>query len=230
VVAGAGTAEPHEWSIAMTRTNSSRRILGALALITVVALAGCRGGGLSPSSAAPSGSTPGSVEPSVPASESSGPSVSAAPSEPTESLPAFACVPSVTIASTTDRAQITDVRFGTHDGYDRVVFEFDSGLPDAVIEGVLPPFYADPSGQEITVAGSAFLKVTMHGASRVSPDGVATYTGSTDFAPGFERLVQLVEGGDFEAVSTWYLGLDGGGCFRVLTLTDPSRLVIDIEH
>jgi len=214
----------------MTRTPSSRRIAGALALIAVFALAGCRGGGLSPSSGAPTDSAPVSVEPSVAASASSEPSVSAAPSEPTESLPAFACVPSVTIAHTTDRAQIADVRVGTHDGYDRVVFEFDSGLPDAVIEGALPPFYADPSGQEITVAGSAFLKVTMHGASRVSPDGVATYAGSKNFEPGFERLVQLVEGGDFEAVSTWYLGLDGGGCFRVLTLSDPSRLVIDIEH
>jgi hypothetical protein len=139
-------------------------------------------------------------------------------------------VPSVTIASTTDRAQITDVRVGTHDGYDRVVFEFDSGLPDAVIEGVLAPFYADASGLEIEVTGSAFLKVRMHGASKVSPEGAVTYGGSTNFEPEFDRLLQLLEGGDFEAESTWYLGLDGGSCFRVLTLSDPSRLVIDIEH
>jgi hypothetical protein len=95
---------------------------------------------------------------------------------------------------------------------------------------VLPPFYADASGLEIEVTGSAFLKVTMHGASKVSPDGVVTYDGSTNFEPEFDRLLQLLEGGDFEAVSTWYLGLDGGSCFRVLTLSDPSRLVIDIEH
>jgi hypothetical protein len=139
-------------------------------------------------------------------------------------------VPSVTIASTTNRAQITDVRVGTHDGYDRVVFEFDSGLPGTVIEGAVPPFTADASGQEIQVAGSAFLKVRMEFASKVSPDGGVTYGGSTNFEPGFDRLLQLVEGGDFEAVSTWYLGLDGGGCYRVLTLSDPSRLVIDIEH
>ena len=42
--------------------------------------------------------------------------------------------------------------------------------------------------------------------------------------------MQLVQGGDFEALSTWFLGLDGGGCYRVFTLTSPSRLVIDIEH
>jgi hypothetical protein len=215
----------------MTRTPASRRILGALLLIASSALAGCTAGSPSPSSLGSSSSpvASASVEPSVPAA-SAEPSASATSEEPTDGLPAFACVPSVTIASTTDRAQVTDVRIGTHDGYDRVVFEFDSGLPNAVIEGALPPFYADPSGLEIEVGGSAFLKVTMHGASKVSPDGAVTYDGETNFEPGFDRLQQLLEGGDFEAVSTWYLGLDGGSCFRVLALSDPSRLVIDIEH
>jgi len=134
------------------------------------------------------------------------------------------------MAATTDRAQITDIRVGTHGGYDRVVFEFAAGTPQTVVEGVLPPFFQDPSGLPLEVAGSAFLKVTMTGASSVSPDGVVTYDGPTDFEPGFEQLVQLIQGGDFEAVSTWYLGLDGGGCIRVLTLADPGRLVIDIEH
>ncbi|HET7082101.1 MAG TPA: hypothetical protein VFJ00_00105, partial [Candidatus Limnocylindria bacterium] len=228
---GASSAEPHEWSITMTRTQPSRRILGALVLVAGIALVGCTTGSPSQSSAGSSGSPIASagIESSVPAS-SVEPSASATSDEPTESLPAFACVPSVTIASTTDRAQITDVRVGTHDGYDRVVFEFDSGLPNAVIEGVLPPFYADASGLEIEVAGSAFLQVRMNFASKVSPDGVTTYDGPTSFEPEFDRLVHLLEGGDFEAVSTWYLGLDGGSCFRVLTLSDPSRLVIDIEH
>jgi hypothetical protein len=215
----------------MTRQPLSRLTLGALALIASIVLAGCTAG--SPS-AEPSGSSvaPSSVEPSVAASAAASVESSAAESatEPTESLPPFACTPSVTIPSTTDRAQITDVRVGTHDGYDRVVFEFASGLPDAVIEAALPPFYADPSGLEIDVAGTAFLKVTMHGASKVSPAGGVTYSGPTNFEPGFDQLVQLIEGGDFEAVSTWYLGLDGGGCIRVLTLSAPSRLVIDIEH
>ncbi|MEX2135446.1 MAG: hypothetical protein WEB29_00615 [Chloroflexota bacterium] len=210
----------------------SRRGLGALALIASIALAGCAAESPSPSSAGSSASAIASVavEPSIPASQPASVEPSAAASEPTDGLPAFECTPSVTIPSTTDRAQITDVRVGTHDGYDRVVFEFASGIPDAVIGGVLPPLYEDGSGLEMDVAGSAFLKVTMHDASRVSPEGGMTYDGSTNFEPGFDRLAQLIEGGDFEAVSTWYLGLDGAGCYRVLTLAAPSRLVIDIEH
>ncbi|MBA3687715.1 MAG: hypothetical protein H0W81_02590 [Chloroflexi bacterium] len=207
----------------------SRPTLGAFALIVSVALAGCASG--SPSVVPSDSAIPSpSAESSIAASEAASIEPSAVASEPTESLPPFACTPSVTIASTTDRAQITDVRVGTHEGYDRVVFEFASGLPDAVIEGVLPPLYADPSGIEMDVAGSAFLRVTMHGASKLSPEGGLTYSGSTNLEPAFDRLAQLIEGGDFEAVSTWYLGLNGAGCFRVLTLPEPSRLVIDIEH
>ena len=226
-MAGAINSEPHEWSITMT-PHSSRHIFGAVVLIAGITLAGCTPAGTSPESTSPTSSAAASVEPSAAASIA--PSAGATSAEPTESLPPFACTPSVTIAHTTDRAQITDVRVGTHDGYDRVVFEFASGIPDAVIEPVLPPFYADPSGLEIEVAGSAFLKLNMRFASKVSPDGGVTYDGSTNFEPGFDQLEQLVEAGDFEAVSSWYLGLNGGGCIRVLTLADPSRIVIDIEH
>jgi hypothetical protein len=210
----------------MIRTPQPRPIIGVPALIAVLTLAACTAVG-------PSGSTgsSASVEPS-PSASILEPSASAAPpsSEPTDSLPPFACTPSVTMAATTDRATITDVRVGSHQGYDRVVFEFDAGTPQTVIEAVLPPFFQDPSGLPLEVAGTAFLKVTMTGASRVSLDGVVAYDGPTSFEPGFDQLVQLIEGGDFEAVSNWYLGLDGGGCIRALTLDDPSRLVIDIEH
>jgi hypothetical protein len=213
-----------KWSVTMTRTPLPP-IIGAPVLIAVLSLAACTAVG-------PGGSTgaSASVEPSPSASVLE-PSATAAPasSEPTESLPPFACTPSVTMAATTDRATITDVRVGTHEGYDRVVFEFAAGTPQTVIEAVLPPFFQDASGLPLEVAGSAFLKVTMTGASRVSLDGVVAYDGPTSFEPGFDQLVQLIEGGDFEAVSTWYLGLNGGGCTRVLTLDDPSRLVIDIE-
>ena len=220
----------------MTRSPMTRRMAAALTLIAVLAVAGCTGAGPSPSSGAPSASA--SLTPSTSPSEAASASPSAAasvpasavPSEPTESLPAFACTPTVAIPATAGRAQITDVRVAEHAGYDRVVFEFTGGIPQTLIEAVLPPFYQDSSGFPLDVNGTAFLKVTMHDASRVSPDGVVTYAGPTEFEPDLPQLVHLIEGGDFEAVSTWYIGLNGGGCIRVLTLATPSRLVIDIEH
>jgi len=224
----------------MTSSQLSHRTVGALALIISIVLASCATASPSPSlgpsaSAGSSATSSASAGPSAPASapassEPTGTATATATATPADSLPPFACSPSVTVPATTDRAQITDVRVGTHPGYDRVTFEFAAGIPQTTIAGVLPPFYADPSGLEIDVAGTAFLQVTMNGGTKVTPDGGRTYTGATNFEPGFDQLVQLREGGDFEALSTWYLGLDPGGCYRVLTLAGPSRLVIDIEH
>ena len=216
----------------MTRSPIAPGMIGALALVSSVLLASCTGGGSSPSaSTAATSSAIASVSASLPASALPSASATALPSaEPTESLPPFACLPSVTIPKTTGRAQITDVRVGTHTGYDRVTFEFSGGIPQTVIDGVLPPFFADPSGLPLDVAGSAFLKVTMTGGTTLMPDGSASYGGSTNVTPGLPQIVQLREGGDFEAISTWYIGLNGGACYRVLVLTDPARLVIDIEQ
>lgn len=216
----------------MTRPPLSRRSLGALALIIGISLAGCAGSGTSPSGSGAASSVPSaSVLPSVSASQGASAGPSTTPSaEASESLIPFACVPSVNVAKTIDRAQITDVRVGTHDGYDRVTFQFSGGMPQTLVEGVLPPFYADPSNQPIDINGTAFLKVTMNGGTRFTTSGGMSYTGGINFQPGFPRLVQLREGGDFEAVATWYIGLSGGSCYRVIALTSPSRLVIDLEH
>jgi len=171
--------------------------------------------------------TPTAAEPTVSLTASPSESASA---EPSADLPGFACSPSTGLAATTPRATITDVRIGTHDGYDRVVFEFDSGIPTVTVAAALPPFYEDASGLPVVVIGTAFLRVTMTGASAATPDGVVAYDGPYSFTPGFPRLAHLVQAGDFEAVSTWYIGLNGGACLRVLTLDNPSRLVIDVEQ
>lgn len=150
--------------------------------------------------------------------------------QPTDGLGAFGCDFPVRGVGTVTRAQITDVRVGEHDGFDRVVFEFDSGIPEFRLDEATPPLLQDPSGLEMQVDGSAFLRLVMQGGTAVSPDGVKTYSGPTDFKPGFAKLAELASAGDFEAVSSWYIGLSETSCVRILTLSGPSRLVIDIEH
>jgi hypothetical protein len=151
---------------------------------------------------------------------------SASPSDPGE----FDCNSPQTGAGTVARAQITDVRVGTHAGYERVVFVFSDGIPEFTLDKATPPLLKDPSGLPLDVQGVAFWQLVMQGGTRVSPSGAETYDGKTDFKPGFPQLTELIEGGDFEAVSTWYIGLESASCVRVLTLSGPSRLVIDIEH
>ena len=151
---------------------------------------------------------------------------------PSDELGPFTCDLPIHEDATVARANITDVRTGTHDGYDRVVFEFADGLPEASLERAEPPFTQDASGEPIDVQGESFLRLILRGGTKQTLEGTSSYDGPTEFETGYPALVHLIEGGDFEAQSTWYFGLAAESCVRVLTLTDDgtARLVIDIEH
>ena len=201
------------------------------AALTIVAmtLAGCIGASAQPSSAGTSPSEPIEL-PSASETVSLPPaSVDAVPSD---ELGPFSCDLPVVEAATVALANITDVRVGTHAGYDRVVFEFADGLPELTLDRATPPFTHDASGMPVEVKGDSFLRLTMRGGTKQTAEGTSSYDGPTDFDPAFPSLVDLVEGGDFEAQSTWYLGLAGEPCPRVMLLSDdgPPRLVIDVEH
>ena len=131
-------------------------------------------------------------------------------------------------SGTVARANITDVRVGTDDGYDRIVFQFRGGIPEYAIEAATPPFMADPSGLPLAVDGSAFVRIALRGGTAQTETGASSYSGPRNFHVTFPTLVNLVEAGDFEAVSSWYAGLSHSACLRVSTLTAPDRLVIDV--
>ena len=116
-------------------------------------------------------------------------------------------------------------------GFDRITFEYiEDDSPGFEIRPTDPPFTQDGSGQPMTVNGSSFMQLTLTAATKLADDGSLTYTGPTNFEPGFPQLVQLIERGDFEAVNSWYVGLNGGDCTRAAVLTGPSRIVIDVQH
>ena len=171
----------------------------------------------------------GSAEASPSAGSSSSPTPTVT-AEPTDALGAFTCAMPIEGEGTVDRAQITDVRVGSHAGYDRIVIEFDAGVPPFILDEATPPLTADPSGQQMDVDGNAFWSLVLQGGTRLNLDGSMSYEGKTDFTPEFTALAELVEAGDFEAVSSWYVGLHEATCARVLTLTEPARLVIDIQQ
>lgn len=215
-----------------------RHVHRTLVIGLVVAFAaGCT------SQSSPSPSASASLQPSVPsatpeASVPAGqsPTTSAAPSAeptPSEDLGPFTCELPIVEDATVALANIVDVRIGEHDGYDRIVFEFEQGLPEITLGRATPPFTQDASGLPIEVEGDSFLRLTMRGGTKQTESGTSSYDGPTEFEPDFEVLEHLVEGGDFEAQSTWYVGLDEDDdvCVRVFGLDDGSpRLVIDLEH
>jgi hypothetical protein len=191
-------------------------------------LTGCFG-----SSATPTASPPSTASPSAPMSAA--PSATAGASAepiPSEDLGPFTCDLPIHIDATVALANLTATRIGQHDGYDRVVFEFEQGIPEVSIERDEPPFTEDASGRPLDVDGSSFLRVTMRGGTAQMEDGSSSYDGPNAYDPEFATLDALVRGGDFEAQSTWYIGMTDEACIRIGVLTEGGapRLVIDLEH
>lgn len=135
-------------------------------------------------------------------------------------------------ADTGSAMQLTAVRVAHQPaGYDRIVFEFapqagaTAHLPAyTVSRQTSPTFVKDPSGLPVTMRGSAGLRIVFHGAS-----GATSYSGSRDLMPNLPVVQQVEQLGDFEAVLSWGAGLSQPSCIRTLELSNPTRLVIDVQ-
>ena len=156
-----------------------------------------------------------------------------ATTEPTTTEEAFegGTEPVTGEAQVAETALLERVAVAGHDGYDRVVFQFKNGLPGYRVEYVEPPLREDGSGNLVRLDGEAFVVVRMEPASGFDlsvPEGEMVYTGPRRIAgDGTSVLNEVVRTGDFEAVLTWAVGLDARVPFRVLTLDDPARIVVD---
>ena len=134
-------------------------------------------------------------------------------------------------AKISEIALLERVAVAGHDGYDRVVFQFLNGLPGYRVEYVEPPLREDGSGNVVKLDGDAFVVVRMEQASGFDlsvPEGALVYTGPRRISPDGTSVVrEVVRTGDFEAVLTWAVGLADRVPFRVLTLENPARIVVD---
>jgi hypothetical protein len=108
--------------------------------------------------------------------------------------------------------------------YDRVVFEFDGPIPFLRIEYV-QQLIADGSGLPVPIAGRAIVSVQGTPAYAHSDAGQATVP--VKMKPKLPIVKEIVAAGDFEAVVTYGIGVARKTETRVLTMDNPSRLVID---
>ena len=212
----------------MTRNRSV--LIGLLFL-----LAACNAAGTSQ----PPAVSPDASESDVPESSSPEPSPTSQPSQavattepiPSDELGAFTCdLPITEPATAFGITNYTDIRVGTHDGYDRFVMEFNAGTPEVRLDRDEPPHEQDASGIPLDVEGEMVLKLVLPNGTAAMESGEISYNGPKDLDPGFPMLVDVVHGGDFEAQTTVYIGLASETCVRVTLLTDPDRVVIDFEH
>jgi len=138
--------------------------------------------------------------------------------------------PTVRRGSITGVSTQTAIRVGRQEGFDRVVFEFGSGgLPGYTIEYVERPIRQCGSGNAVSIAGAAWLRVAMTPARAHDDAGNVTVAERT-LAPALPAVRQLRLTCDFEARLEWVVGVSGRKQYRVLELRNPDRVVVDILH
>jgi len=154
---------------------------------------------------------------------------------PAVSPPSFACSEIVGRPGTVPIARISGFAVANEAGIGRVTFTFrPNGNVAAILQVEIrpgtPPFTKDPSGLPLDVAGTAFVVITLQGGTALDDNFNPTFEGPFDVTPGGSPIVEVKRAGDFEAVSSWVVGLDGTPCVRILPFDGTSRLVIEIQE
>jgi hypothetical protein len=210
------------------------RIILALLALAALALVGCTSRSSSqptaaPASPAPAGTSTASTAPPLPPATPPTTPESPPPFPETPDMPAWSTGPHVT-AETDPSAQLTGFRAAGHATFDRMVFQFRGRVPGYDVRYVTA-VTQDPSDRPIPLQGRAFLRVVLrHASTSPGPGGgpIPLFVGT--ITPNLPSLKQVKGAGDFEQYLSFGLGLDHRVPFRVLTFTDPSRVVVDVAH
>jgi hypothetical protein len=122
----------------------------------------------------------------------------------------------------------------TDGGFDRFVLAFENRGPEWDVLYVPKPVTEDPTGEVVPLDGDYAIEVWMRHASGVELNGEggyrSTFLGPGRLNAGTPQITEVALAGSFEASLEWAIGTRQYQGFRVLTLTDPPRLVVDVAH
>jgi len=124
-----------------------------------------------------------------------------------------------------------NLRFGVHDGFDRVVIDLvGEGTP-----GWLGEYVEDPTqqaaGEPVYLLGEDYLLILVRGVVYPTEDGAQPFEGPRRITPATAGVIEEVRYGSvFEGQVEIWIGLTSDEPFRVFGLTDPTRVVIDVQH
>ena len=125
----------------------------------------------------------------------------------------------------------TDMRFGRHDGYDRLVLDLaGTGTPGWRARYVGEAM-GQASGSAIDVAGGAVIDVMVQTIMYPGEEGNPEYAGPVAILPPAGGAIREVRwAGIFEGTLQVVIGVESEEPFRVFMLEDPLRVVIDVQH
>lgn len=136
-------------------------------------------------------------------------------------------MPSATGAAVPPVPTLTGIRAAHHGNVDRIVFDFRGGLPSSHRARYVDRLVADGSGKPVRIAGRAILSVRFEPADAHDASGTPTAPRRLAFA--LPNAMTAVRSGDFEGVTSYGIGLARRTPFRVFTLQNPARVVVDIR-
>lgn len=213
-------------------TGRTRAVAAAGGATLGLLLAGCGAGGEpAPEQSPPSTSVTPTSSPTPSPRSSPTPSPSRTPGTSPAPRPAAGTGPRVVDPGPRSLLELTDVRVGHHDGFDRVVLELRGpGRPGWSVRYVDRP-RGDGSGELVPVAGDSFLDVYASGTT-YDPDDLAYDVEDRRHVPvpggGPVRDVYVL--GTFEGYTQVIVGVDGPAVpYRVSRLADPPRVVVDLR-
>ncbi len=208
----------------------------ALAVATAMLTVGCTTDNPPPTVTATVSTTPASPSETPQADPDPSPSASETPlpdaGPPAEAAPFPADrEPDTAQASTDARLSPVDLRFGVHDGFDRVVID----LAGAGTPGWLGQYVEEPTqqaaGEPVYVLGDAYLEILVSGVVYPTEAGAQPFEGPRTITPVLGGVIKEVRyGSEFEGQVEIWIGLTSDQPFRVYSLTDPTRVVIDVQH
>ena len=121
--------------------------------------------------------------------------------------------------------QLVDVRVGEHDGFDRVVLELSGTATPGWGVAWSDEAIAEGSGDVVPLEGDHVLTISASGTAM--PDA-GSFEVPARLGPAGD-VAEVQVNGWFEGYTQVFAGVEGDERpFRVFTLTDPPRLVVDI--
>lgn len=120
---------------------------------------------------------------------------------------------------------IMDLRAGSHDGFDRVVYEFNGTQAPGFETRWMDTPMSYGSDAALPITGNAFLRVEIRGTT---DDSGRDYT--HDATAGNVQEIFHTSAHPVLGATEYLIGLDKQRPYRIYYLSEPNRLVIDFEQ
>ncbi|MFH5823946.1 hypothetical protein [Georgenia sp. AZ-5] len=121
------------------------------------------------------------------------------------------------------------VRVGTHQGYERVVFDLEGSDTPTYSVRYVDEAVQEGKGDVVDVEGNATLEVVITGFRYPEPSEADRLAQGSYGAEAAAEVDEVLVSGIFEGQNQAFIGLEEQVPFRVFTLTGPTRVVVDVQ-